>query len=136
MTDNLNRRSRGVGAIACALRPTHHFDPIDIRRKEVREVEIASGIVDLHTIDQKQIRVLAAASRVDAGRSSAPAGIGDGESRNVAQQFINRRGLPAGDFRAIDNRSRNAEHIERRLDSRGGDDDVFRARRDAQRQFQ
>src|SRR5215510_4172530 len=86
--NHLNRRGSSVGTITCALRTPDNLNPVDVSGGEVCEIEISTRIVDLHTIDEKQIGILSSASRVDACRSAAPARVYNRKSGHIAKQFI------------------------------------------------
>ena len=52
--DEVNHSRHGVGAVKRAGRPSNDLDPLDVRRREAREVECAPGLVHLDAVDQDE----------------------------------------------------------------------------------
>src|SRR5947209_6237899 len=113
MRSDLYQRRCRIGPVACTLRSLHNFDALHVRRQQMREIEVAAWLVDRHAINEEQVGILAATSRIHTRRSAAPAGVSDGESWNIAEQFINRSGLLPNNLLALDDRRRNSEHAAR-----------------------
>src|SRR5437868_1803245 len=134
MSDYLNDSCGRVRAIHGTLWSSNDFDAIDVAGSQVGKIEISSGVVHLHAVYEKEIRILSAAARINACRPASAARVGDGHAGNVPQYFIRRRRLLSGDFLTIENCGGNAKHVERNFESRGGDDQIFGLSGDVDRQ--
>src|SRR5207247_8545677 len=93
-------------------------------------------VLPLDPMNGKQIRVCSPAPRVQACRTAAAAGIGDGESGHTTKHLRYRSALPLHNLLVIDNSRRNTEHAERRFHLRRCDNDVLGTWSDIENNFQ
>ena len=115
--EQLHDAGHGVGSEQRGVGAAHHLDPVEVLRGHVAQIERAA---------RHEHR------RDGAGRP----GRDDDRAGRVAQQIGEQRFLLPRDVGGIEHRHRCRHLSGRRLGARGRDDDVFRDRRDLQRQSQ
>jgi hypothetical protein len=125
MREDLNHAGDGVGAIEGAFGAPDDFNFVDVIEREVREVDLAAGIVDGGAVDQN-FGVIGVAAIEEEGCEAAFGGIfSDGDTWRVQEDIGERNGLALVNFLTRDYGDRGGGVLYRCGLRLRGDDDAF-----------
>src|SRR5262245_55772370 len=102
--DDLHDAANRIGAEERALRTAYDFDPFDIRKRYLREVEAAAKRVGANAVDKDEREVGFSAARKQRGERAGTAASRDGEAGYGAQRVAQRRDLPRLEIAAVNHR--------------------------------
>ena len=108
------------------LRAAQHFDPFDVRREQIREIEDASGHgIHPDAVDQHQRMSPGAAANACRSDLAGAAGLGHLDARYRSQKIEDRDGIAPLDLLRVDYGDRTADFARRNLVAVCADDDLL-----------
>ena len=117
---HLDHARRGFGAEQRALRSPNHLDPVHIATGQMGEVELASRIVDWHSVDQEQGSGTLGAPGENGGETARPARRRHLQAREIAKDVGDHRELALSQIVSSQDAGRHARLLDGGLVPRGG----------------
>jgi hypothetical protein len=124
-----------IAAVDHTVGFAQHFDAIDPRGVELREIEAAADIVGRYAVDQHFGEVRVAAAQEQRCRSTALAQLNDLRARHESKRFEHVGLVERVQRAGIDDRDLRAGARLQDLSRFGGDDDILLQRSDLERHF-